>query len=71
MVRAAQATITPCPTLRPPGREAYREQFGDDEERIRRRLDRERFVLPKGTGLYDLCRQWGADNIGELINEAR
>lgn len=25
--------------------ETYREQYGDDEERIRRRLDRERFVL--------------------------
>ena len=50
--------------------EQYREQFGDDEERIRRRLDRERFVLPKGTSYYDLHRQRGADNIGELINEA-
>jgi len=46
MVRAAQATITPCPTLRPPGREAYREQFADDEERIRRRLDCERPPTP-------------------------
>jgi type I restriction enzyme M protein len=50
--------------------EQYREQFGDDEERIRRRLDRERFVLPKGASYYDLHRQRGADNIGELINEA-
>jgi type I restriction enzyme M protein len=49
--------------------EQYREQFGDDEERIRRRLDRERFVLPKGASYYDLYRQRAADNIGELINE--
>ena len=26
----------------------YHEQFGDDDERIRRRLARERFVLPEG-----------------------
>ena len=50
--------------------EQYREQYGDDEERIRRRLDRERFVLPQGAGYYDLYEQRGADNIGELINEA-
>ncbi len=28
--------------------EAYRKQFGEDEERIRRRMERERFVLPDG-----------------------
>ena len=50
--------------------ELYREQYGDDEERIRRRLDRERFVLPKGSSYYDLYAQRAADNIGELINEA-
>ena len=26
--------------------EAYRQQYGDDEQRIRRKLERERFVLP-------------------------
>src|SRR4051795_5776150 len=26
--------------------ETYRKQYGDDEERIRRRLERERFILP-------------------------
>jgi type I restriction enzyme M protein len=50
--------------------ENYREQFGDDEERIRRRLDRERFVLPKGASYYDVYAQRSADNIGEIINEA-
>jgi len=50
--------------------EQYREEYGDDEERIRRRLGRERFVLPKGSSYYDLYAQRGADNIGELINEA-
>jgi len=50
--------------------EQYREEYGDDEERIRRRLGRERFVLPKGSSYYDLYAQRSADNIGELINEA-
>lgn len=45
-------------------------RYGDDEERIRRRMERERFVLPKGTAFDDLYRQRDADNIGELINVA-
>lgn len=50
--------------------ETYREQFGDDEERIRRRLDRERFVLPKGASFYNLYEKRNEPNIGELINIA-
>jgi type I restriction enzyme M protein len=50
--------------------EVYRKQFGDDEERIRRRMDRERFILPKGASFYDLFEQRNAANLGELINIA-
>ncbi len=50
--------------------ETYRKQYGDDEERIRRKLDRERFVLPKGASFYDLYANRDADNLGELINNA-
>ncbi|OPX95444.1 MAG: Type I restriction enzyme EcoKI M protein [Syntrophorhabdus sp. PtaU1.Bin002] len=50
--------------------EKYRKQYGDDEVRIRRRLDRERFVLPKGASFYDLYEQRNEPNIGELINIA-
>jgi type I restriction enzyme M protein len=46
----------------------YRGQFGDDDERIRRRMARERFVLPEGCDFESLYRQRRADNIGELIN---
>jgi type I restriction enzyme M protein len=46
------------------------EQFGGDEERIRRRMDRERFVLPQGADYYSLYEQRGADNLGELIDIA-
>lgn len=49
---------------------AYRVQYGNDEARIRRRLDRERFKLPKGTSFYDIYNQRDAANIGEIINKA-
>jgi len=63
--------------------EEYRKQYGEDEERIRRRLQRERFVLPvvklkdDKTGkttdsyladFYSLYERRNAANIGELIN---
>jgi hypothetical protein len=48
----------------------YKKQFGGDETRIRRRLERERFILPKGTSYYDLCEARNEANIGELINVA-
>ena len=48
----------------------YKEQYGDDDARIRRRLERERFVLPEGSSYYDLYGQRNEPNIGELINIA-
>lgn len=48
----------------------YREQYGEDEARIRRRLERERFILPEGASFYDLYEQRTEPNIGELINVA-
>ncbi len=51
-------------------RATYRQQYGDDETRIRRRLERERFILPKGASFDDLYAQRNAPNIGELINIA-
>ncbi|HKK01342.1 MAG TPA: type I restriction-modification system subunit M N-terminal domain-containing protein, partial [Desulfuromonadales bacterium] len=50
--------------------EKYRQQYGDDEERTLRKLNRERFVLPKGTSFYDLYEKRSEPNIGELINIA-
>jgi type I restriction enzyme M protein len=50
--------------------ESYRKQFGGDEARIRRRLERERFVLPEGASFYDLYEKRSEANIGELINMA-
>lgn len=47
-----------------------REQYGDDEERIRRRMTRERFVLPDDCDFDTLYNQRRATNIGELINIA-
>lgn len=50
--------------------EEARKTYGDDEERIRRRMGRERFVLPRGASFNDLYARRDADNLGELINEA-
>jgi type I restriction enzyme M protein len=50
--------------------ETYRKQYGDDDVRIRRRMERERFYLPKGASFYDLYGQRNEPNIGELINIA-
>lgn len=50
--------------------EQYRQQYGGDEERIRRRMEREKFVLPEGADFYTLYQKRNADDIGELINQA-
>ena len=49
---------------------SYRKQYGDNEARIRRRMERERFVLPEGASFRDLHGQRNEPNIGELINIA-
>lgn len=50
--------------------EAYRARYGDDETRIRRRPERERFIRPEGASFYDLYRQRNEANSGALINIA-
>jgi type I restriction enzyme M protein len=47
-----------------------KQQYGDDEERIRRRLERERFILPEGCSFPNLYAQRNATNLGEVINKA-
>ena len=48
----------------------YPRQYGDDEMRIRRRLERERFILPAHASFDDLYARRNAPNFGELINMA-
>ncbi len=50
--------------------ETYKKQFGGDKDRIRRRMERERFYLPEGASFYDLYEKRDEPNIGELINIA-
>ena len=50
--------------------EEYQKRYGDNDERIRRRLRNERFVLPDGSSFYSLYEQRSAANIGELVNIA-
>ncbi len=48
----------------------YTKKFGTDDARIRRKLERERFVLPEGSSFYDLYEKRNEANIGERINMA-
>ena len=50
--------------------EQYKKQHKGDDRRIRRKLDRERFILPKAANFYDLYENRSESNIGELINIA-
>ena len=54
-------------------KEHYQEadqRYEGDELRLRRKMARERFVIPKGASFDDLYRQRNADNVGELIDQA-
>lgn len=50
--------------------EEYRKLFSDNDVRIRRKLERERFILPEEASFYDLYEKRNEANIGELINIA-
>src|SRR6187399_215152 len=47
-----------------------KQQYGDDDRRIRRQLQYERFVLPENCDYYTLYYQRNEANVGELINIA-
>lgn len=50
--------------------EEYRKKWPGDETRVRRYMDRERFVLPEGASFGELYAKRNEPNIGELINMA-
>jgi len=50
--------------------EGYKQQYGDDEKRIRRRMDREKFRLPRGADYYSIYEQRNETNLGEIIDMA-
>jgi type I restriction enzyme M protein len=45
-------------------------RYGGDEARLLRRMERERFVLPKGASFQEVWENKDADNLGELIDIA-
>lgn len=49
--------------------EQYKKEFGDDEERIRRRMERERFVLPENCTFDYLVEHKNDEDIGDKINK--
>jgi type I restriction enzyme M protein len=50
--------------------EEYKRRYGDDEERLRRRMAYEKFKLRKGSDFQSLYAQRNAPNLGEVINIA-
>lgn len=48
----------------------YRQEYKGVEERVQRRLSRERFVLPKGCDFDSIYAKRNESNIGEIINIA-
>src|SRR5437868_1244057 len=44
--------------------EQYKKEYGDDEDRIRRRMSRERFILPDNCSFDYIYSQRKADDIG-------
>lgn len=51
-------------------KEELLKQYPDDPERVKRRLERERFKLPESCSYYDLYNKRNDSNIGEQINIA-
>lgn len=49
--------------------EAYEKEYGDDEELIRRRMKRERFVLPENCSFDYLVENQNAEDLGNRINK--
>src|SRR5215475_7700231 len=50
--------------------EQYHLEYKGDEERIRRRLGRERFIVPEGSDFETVYRRRHEPNIGEIIDAA-
>jgi type I restriction enzyme M protein len=50
--------------------EQYRQEYGGDEERLQRRLNRERFILPEGCDFDAIYYKRNEPHIGEIINNA-
>lgn len=48
----------------------YKQRYGEDEQRIQRRMERERFRLPEKSSFYALYEQRNEPNLGEIINIA-
>lgn len=51
-------------------KEQYQREYGNDSVRIRRKMERERFVLPENCDFHYIYSKRDASNIGEVINLA-
>lgn len=51
-------------------KEQYQKEYSNDPVRVKRKLDRERFILPDGSSFDDIYEKRNASNVGEIINVA-
>jgi type I restriction enzyme M protein len=50
--------------------ERFKQELGDDETRIRRKMDRERFILPEKCTFDYIFSKRNENNVGEIIDQA-
>jgi type I restriction enzyme M protein len=48
--------------------ENFQRQYPDDPDRVARKMQYERFVIPPGADFYSIYEQRNADNLGEIID---
>ena len=51
-------------------KELYEKQYNENQERIKRAMSRERFILPEDSSFDHIYEKRNENNIGEIINEA-
>ncbi len=51
-------------------KEQYEKQYQGDQERVKRMMKLEKFVLPEGSSYYDIYNQRNDSNLGDIINIA-
>lgn len=48
--------------------EKYQQMYPDDPDRVARRMQYERFIIPQGADFYAIYERRSADNLGEIID---
>ncbi len=49
-------------------KDEFMKRYNNDKERVKRKLNRERFILPEHCSFYNIYKKRNENNIGEIIN---